>query len=172
MNKPMIKEIMSWVWVVVIAIAVAWFVNSFVIFKVEIPTGSMENTIMIGDKAIVFRMSYLFNKPKRGDIIVFYYPDNEEEVYIKRVMGLPNETIEGKDGIVYIDGEPMEEEAYVKEMLKRDFGPYVVPADCYFMMGDNRNSSEDSRYWDNTFLKRDKIIGKAIFKYPKIEILH
>ena len=170
MNKPMIKEIMSWIWVIAIGIALAWFVNRFVVFKVEIPTGSMENTIMIGDKAIVFRLSYLFKEPQRGDIIVFPYPDNENEVYIKRIIGLPNDTVEGRDGIVYINGEPLEED-YIKETMEWDFGPYEVPEDGYFMMGDNRNSSEDSRYWKNTFLKRNKIMGKEIFKYPKFEML-
>jgi len=164
-NKQVLKEIGSWVILFVIAVAIALFINRFVIFRVEVPTGSMEDTILVGDKVVTFRLSYLFNDPERGDIVVFPYPDNEEEDYIKRIIGLPGETVEGKDGLVYIDGEPLEEH-YIKEEIDRDFGPYEVPEDHYFMMGDNRNESADSRYWDNKFLLKDKIKGKAILKYP------
>ncbi|NLZ83923.1 MAG: signal peptidase I [Clostridiales bacterium] len=165
MNKPIIKEIVSWIMVFVIAIVLAKVVNQFVLFKVSVPTGSMEDTILIGDKVFTQKVTYWFKDPERGDIVVFPYPDDEETDYIKRIMGLPGETIEGIDGLVYIDGEPLDE-SYVKEKLKRDFGPYIVPENHYFMMGDNRNDSNDSRYWDNTFLNRDKIIGKALLKYP------
>jgi signal peptidase I len=165
MNKKILKEIFSWIMVFVIAIGLATFINKVIIFKVEVPTGSMENTIMIGDKVETLRLSYLFSDPKRGDIIVFPYPDDESMDYIKRIIGLPGETIEGIDGYVYIDGEPLEE-SYVTSLLDSDFGPYEIPEDSYFMMGDNRNVSEDARYWENKFLDRDKIKGKAIFKYP------
>lgn len=165
MNKPIIKEILSWIMVLVIAIVIAKLVNQFVLFKVSVPTGSMEDTIMIGDKVFTQKFTYWFKDPERGDIVVFPYPDDEETDYIKRIMGLPGETIEGIDGLVYIDGEPLDE-PYAKEELKGDFGPYIVPENHYFMMGDNRNDSNDSRYWDNTFLNRDKIMGKALLKYP------
>ncbi|MBE5966400.1 MAG: signal peptidase I [Lachnospiraceae bacterium] len=165
MNKGVLKEVISWVMVLVIAVAIAFLINRFVIFKVSVPTGSMENTILVDDKVITFRLSYLFSDPERGDIVVFPFPDNEKEDYIKRIIGLPGETVEGKAGLVYINGEPLEE-PYVREAINRDFGPYEVPEDHYFMMGDNRNESQDSRYWDNKFLERKKIKGKALFKYP------
>ncbi|HHX11450.1 MAG TPA: signal peptidase I [Clostridiales bacterium] len=165
MNKPIIKEILSWIMVLVIAIVIAKLVNQFVLFKVSVPTGSMEDTILIGDKVFTQKVSYWFKDPERGDIVVFPYPDDEDTDYIKRIIGLPGEVISGVDGLVYIDGEPIDE-PYVKEKLKRDFGPYTVPENHYFMMGDNRNDSNDSRYWDNTFLNRDKIMGKALLKYP------
>lgn len=167
MNKSIIKEILSWVMVIVIAIVIAKLVNQFVLFKVSVPTGSMEDTILIGDKVFTQKVSYWFKDPERGDIVVFPYPDDEDIDYIKRIIGLPGETIEGIDGLVYIDGEAVDE-PYVKEKLKRDFGPYTVPENHYFMMGDNRNDSNDSRYWDNTFLNRDKIMGKALLKYPNL----
>lgn len=170
MNNKIVKEIISWVLVFVIAFALATFINKVIILKVEVPTGSMEKTIMIGDKVITLRQAYLFSKPKRGDIIVFPYPDNEKIDYIKRIIGLPGETVEGKaDGLVYIDGKPLKDESYVEAKVE-PFGPYVVPADSYFMMGDNRGVSEDSRYWENKFVKRSKIMGKAIFKYRKFDI--
>lgn len=171
MNKKILKEIFSWVMVFVIAFALAYTINKVVYFKVIVPSASMETTIMTGDKVIAFPLAYKLSKPKRGDIIVFPFPDDEKVDYIKRVMGLPGETIEGKGGLVYIDGVPLNE-PYVKETLNSDFGPYTVPKGCYFMMGDNRNDSADSRFWTNTFVKKDKIKGKAIFKYPKFAWLN
>ncbi len=165
MKNKIVKEIISWVLVFVCAIALATFINKVIILKVEVPTGSMQNTINIGDRVITSRLSYLFSDPKRGDIIVFPFPDDEKMDYIKRIIGLPGETIEGKDGYVYIDGKKLEE-SYVTAKLDEDFGPYVVPKDSYFMMGDHREVSEDSRYWNDKFVKRSKIIGKAILKYP------
>jgi signal peptidase I len=167
MSKKVMKEIISWILIFVIAIVAATLIKEFIIYNVEVPTGSMENTIKIGDRIVTSRLSYLSKDPQRGDIVVFPYPDDEELDYIKRIIGLPGETIEGKDGLVYIDGEPLEE-PYVTEALDSDFGPYEVPKDSYFMMGDNRNNSQDSRYWENKFLSRDKIEGKAIIKYPKL----
>jgi signal peptidase I len=168
MNKKILKEIFSWIMVFVIAIGLATFINKVIIFKVEVPTGSMENTIMVGDKVETLRLSYLFSDPKRGDIVVFPYPDDESMDYIKRIIGLPGETIEGIDGYVYINGEPLEE-SYVTSLLDSDFGPFEIPEDSYFMMGDNRNVSEDARYWENKFVDKDKIKGKAIFKYPEFK---
>lgn len=171
MAKKILKEILSWILVFVIAFAVATFVNRVIILKVKVPTGSMENSIMVGDRVVTLRLSYLFNDPKRGDIVVFPFPDNEEEDYIKRIIGLPGETIEGKQDKegeniqVYVDGVPLEE-PYIKEILEYPFGPFEIPEDSYFMMGDNRNWSEDSRYWENPYVSGDKIKGKAIFKYP------
>lgn len=165
MTKNIIKEILSWVLLFVIAIAISQFVTRVIILQVKVPSGSMENTIMTDDKVVAFRLSYQFKDPQRGDIIVFPFPDNEEVDYIKRIIGLPGETIEGKDGLVYINGEPLEE-PYVTEKLNEDFGPYEIPEESYFMMGDNRNMSEDSRFWEKQYVDRDKIRGKALFKYP------
>lgn len=165
MNNKILKEIISWILVFAFAIIAATLIKTFIIYNVEVPSGSMENTIMIGDRAVTFRLSYLFQDPKRGDIIVFPFPDDEKVDYIKRIIGLPGETIEGKDGYVYINGKPLEE-PYVMAPIDSDFGPYEVPEDSYFMMGDNRNNSADSRFWDIKFVKRDKIEGKALLKYP------
>lgn len=167
MGKKVIKEILSWVIVFAVAFILALLINRFVIFKVEVPSGSMENTIMTGDKVYTFRLSYLFGKPKRGDIVVFPYPDDEEIDYIKRIIGLPGDKIEIREGILYINDDRFEEEYIMEAMDNEDFGPVVVPDDSYFMMGDNRNSSMDSRYWRNKFVERDKIKGKALFKYPQ-----
>ena len=88
---------------------------------------------------------------------------------MKRILALPGETIEGEDGVIYIDGKPLEE-PYIKIKFKQDFGPYKVPRNSYFMMGDNRNNSWDSRFWVNKYVEKDEIIGKAEFEYfPEIK---
>jgi len=171
MKKRIYKEIVSWGLIIVIALILAVFINKVIIFKAEPISGSMENTIMIEEDVITFRLAYLFNPPMRGDIVVFKFPDNEEEDYIKRVIGCPGETIEGKNGLVYIDGVAIEED-YITEALDNDFGPYQVPEDSYFMMGDNRNASVDSREWNNKFVSKDKIYGKVLFKFPSFKKLY
>lgn len=171
MTNKVIKEIFSWVMVFVIAIAIATVINKCVIYKISSPTGSMENTFMIGEKVVTYRLAYLFSDPKRGDIVVFQAPDSPEEDYVKRVIGLPGETVEIKDGSVYIDGKPLEE-TYLKEPMTGEFGPFVVPEGHYFMMGDNRNISYDARYWENKYVAKDKIRGKALFKYPDFKWLN
>lgn len=163
--KKLWKEILQWVIVIIITIAVVFVINRFVIYKVSSPTESMENTIMIGDKVYTYRLAYLFGDPERGDIVVFEFPDDPSQDYLKRVIGLPGDKVEVIDGVVHINDEPLEED-YLKEDPEGDFGPVTVPEGKYFMMGDNRNVSFDSREWENKFVAKDKIIGKAIFKYP------
>ena len=167
------KELIDIIKTIVIAIIVAFIITNFIIVNAIVPTGSMKNTIMPNDRLIAFRLSYLFSSPERGDIIVFRAPDDEEMLYVKRIIGMPGETINIIDGKVYINDseQPLDDEYIMEEMLG-SFGPYTVPEDSYFMLGDNRNDSQDSRYWDNTFLPKDNILGKAVFKYyPKIEAL-
>lgn len=163
-SKKIIKEIFAWVLTVVLAVAAAKVINTYVILKAEVPTGSMEHTIEPDDCVLGFKLAYILSDPKRGDIIIFPYPDNPEVTYVKRIIGLPGETVEIKDGYVYINGTRLKEE-YLAEEMRGEYGPYVVPAGCYFMMGDNRNSSADSRKWKNTFLKEEDIMAKVLFRY-------
>ena len=179
------KEVVSWVRMFVIVIAVVFVLTQFVIINVRVPSGSMENTIMTKDRLIGFRFSYWFDEPQRGDIILFSYPVDEKQTYIKRVIGLPGETVEIRDGKIYIDGssEPLEED-YLKETWtwENDGYTFKVPEGCYFVLGDNRNDSEDGRFWAQialnegkastpeeaepySYVKKDEIKGKAIFKY-------
>lgn len=168
MSKFFKSEVFSWIKTIVLAVLLAAIINRFVIVNAKVPTGSMENTIMTNDRFVALRLSYWFGEPERGDVVVFKYPDNEDVLYVKRVIGLPGETITIKDGRVYINDseEPLADE-YVKEEPYGDFGPYTVPEGSYFMMGDNRNNSLDSRYWQNKFVEEDKILGKVVFKYYK-----
>ena len=164
------KEIFEWVKIIVSAALIAFVLNTFIIANSEVPSGSMENTIMTGDRVIGSRLSYRFEDPKRGDIAIFRFPDNEKIYYVKRIIGLPGETVDIVDGKVYINGsdEPLDE-PYIREpMIPEEPMHLEVPENCYFMMGDNRNYSMDARRWENTYVKRDKIIAKVLFRYfPK-----
>lgn len=164
------SEVLEWVIVIVVSAVLAFLLSKFVIVNAKIPSASMEPTIMTGDRLIGNRLAYINDDPQRGDVVIFLYPDNENEYFIKRVIGLPGETVTVKGGKVYIDDadEPLDESAYIKTTPVGDFGPYEVPEGAYFMMGDNRNNSMDSRYWNHKFVYRKKILGKAWVRYfPK-----
>ena len=162
--KKITKEVLAWVLTIVLAILAAKLINAYVIIKAEVPTGSMEHTIEVDDCILGFQLAYLVQEPERGDIVIFPFPDNPETIYVKRIIGLPGETVEIKNGFVYIDGEPIEE-PYLKEEMLGEYGPYVVPEGCYFMLGDNRNSSADARKWQNTYVEEEKIMAKVLFRY-------
>jgi signal peptidase I len=113
-------------------------------------------------------LSYLISEPERGDIVIFKFPDDESQKFIKRIIGLPGEKVVIEDGKIYInDAEVPLEETYLKEEWVVGTGPYEfnVPEGCYFVMGDNRNDSNDARFWDNTYVTAAEIIGKAEFIY-------
>ena len=160
------KEIISWIQVIAAAVVIALVLNNFIIANSRVPTGSMENTIMSHSRVIGSRLSYLAGNPDRGDVAIFRFPDDESVYYVKRVIGLPGETVEVVDGKVYINGsETSLDEPYLPEPMEGSYGPYEVPEGCYFMMGDNRNNSLDARFWDNTFVKKEKIVAKVLFCY-------
>ena len=162
---------------IIIVVVIVTLVNSVVLINAKIPSESMEKTIMTGDRIFGFRLAYGLNldffgheiskkikDPERFDIVIFKYPDDESVDYLKRIIGLPGETVEIIRGKVYINGELLDE-PYLSEEPTGDFGPYQVPEDSYFMLGDNRAVSKDSRYWHNTYVKKDKIIAKAFVMY-------
>ena len=159
-------EVWDYVKMIIIVVVVVLVVNNVVLINAKIPSESMENTIMTGDRVIGNRFAYSFSDPQRFDIIIFRYPDDERQLFIKRIIGLPGETVEIRDGKIYLNGsdEPLED-VQTKETMVGSFGPYTVPENSYFVMGDNRNDSKDSRYWTNTFVTKDEILGKAIFRY-------
>ena len=171
------KEIFSWIRIIVVAVVIAFVINNFIIMNDNVPTGSMMNTIMKGDRMIGLRTSYWLSDPKRGDIVIFINPDydenspKEEKYYVKRVIGLPGEKVTIKDAKIYInDSDKPLDEPYLPEEWVYVNGSdeeltYQVPEGCYFMLGDNRNNSSDARFWNNTYLKRENVIAKAVFKY-------
>ena len=148
------KEIISWIEVIVAAVVIALALNTFIIVNATVPSGSMENTIHPGDRLFGLRLTYLFKEPQRGDIVVFRYPVDyslgKKTNYIKRIIGLPGETVEIREGKIYINGsdEPLDE-PYLKEEWKvaNDGFVFEIPEDSYLMLGDNRNNSSDARYW-------------------------
>lgn len=172
-KSHIMREIASYIFIVAAAFALACLCNRFLIVNARIPSGSMIPTITQGNRIIGNRLAYINSEPRRGDVVVFYYPDDESQKFIKRIIGLPGETIFISDGVVYIDGQPLDESAYLTVETYGVSGPFTIPDDCYFMMGDNRNSSNDSRFWTNHFVHKDKIIAKALFcYYPSFHAIH
>ena len=182
-------EILSWIKLILIILICTFLLRRYVIVNAEVPSSSMENLIEPGDRLVGFRMAYLKEEPKRFDVIIFRYPVDESQSFIKRVIGLPGETVEIREGKIYIDGssEPLEED-YLKEewTVNNDGYVFQVPDDSYLVLGDNRNVSLDARYWADealeygvaateseaekySYVSRDAILGKAEFKYwPKV----
>lgn len=164
------REIGSFVGPFVLAFLVAFFLKEYIIINADIPSGSMENTIMTGDRLIGNRLAYLFGEPERGDIIIFKYPDDETQLFVKRIIGMPGETVTIEDAKVYVgtdETKTLLEEPYLKEEWVVGTGPYAfeIPDGSYLVMGDNRNDSKDARYWVNTYVDANKIKGKAVFIY-------
>lgn len=174
-QKNPVKDIVDFMLPIVLAIILAIVLKTLVFANAVVPTESMVNTIQANDRIIASRLAYVTSKPERYDIVIFHYPDDESQYYVKRVIGLPGETVQIIDGIVYVtqtDGNTIQlEDDFVTNCVPTgNYGPYTVPEDSYFMLGDNRNNSQDSRFWDNTYVKKNKIIGKVKFKYyPEFE---
>lgn len=172
-KKSAATEILTFLLPTFIALLIALGLRGFVFTNTTVPTGSMLNTIEIGSRLIGSKLSYSFGQdPERYDIVIFKYPDNEKQEYVKRVIGLPGETVEIIDGKVYINGSktPLKDNFVTTGTPKGNYGPYKVPKGCYFMLGDNRSNSNDSRFWENQFVKEEKIIAKVVFQYyPSFE---
>ena len=170
-ENKLLKFAKDWVVPVVAAMVIAILINKFLFFKVEVPTGSMIPTVMIDDQIFVKRI-YDKSKIERGDIVVFE-KEGEKELLLKRVIGLPGENVEVKDGgKVYIDGELLDE-PYVKNPDSLT-GIFTVPMDSYLMMGDNRAKSKDARMWEDPYTPEENIIAEAglrIYPFTEIEFL-
>ncbi|GFN23956.1 signal peptidase I [Thermanaeromonas sp. C210] len=147
----------------VIAAVLAMIIRAFLITPFWIPSGSMEPTLYPGDRILVNRLVYRFSEPQRGDVVVFRYPLEPNRDYVKRVIAVGGDTIEAHDNKIYVNGQPLNESYLPPGVVHSDFGPIKVPADSYFVMGDNRNISSDSRVWGP--LERRFVIGKAAFIY-------
>ena len=186
------KELLSWVEIIVVAVLISLFLTRVVLVNALVPSSSMETLISPGDRLFGNRLTYKFKDPERFDVVIFKYPVDEGENYIKRVIGLPGETVTIEDAKIYIDDSatPLEENYLPEEwVIENDGFVFEVPQDCYLMLGDNRNVSEDARYWAEeayeqgladsvedgesyTYVSRDKILGKAMFTYwPRFQLL-
>jgi signal peptidase I len=193
--KPFVKSTLrEYFESIVVAVILALFIRTFVVQAFKIPTGSMENNLLIGDHLLVNKFVFgptasslertllPVGEIRRGDVLVFKYPEQPDRDFIKRIIGLPGDTLELKAKKVYINGQPIDE-PYVHFLeppregadehevtsfdVRERYGPVTVPEGQYFAMGDNRDNSQDSRYWG--FLPRDYVKGRALLIYWSYE---
>jgi len=183
MNKPKSK-LREYIEAILLAIVIAFFIRTFVIQAYKIPSGSMKPTLQIGDHILVSKFNYgvklpflrstliPIGTPKRGDILVFIYPEDRSKDFIKRLIGLPGDTIEIRNKKILLNGLPSNDThgVYVDNLIipgsvqpRDNFGPVTVPEDSIFVMGDNRDESYDSRFWG--FVKMKDVLGKALIIY-------
>jgi signal peptidase I len=186
MSEPRKHPFVEFLEAISVAVVLALVIRTFIVQAYTIPSGSMLETLQIGDYLLVNKFSYgvkipfthdyLLERsgPEHGDIIVFEFPDNPDVDYIKRVIGVPGDVIEVRDKEVYRNGQRLEEPYAVHgdpgyQMRRDNFGPVTVPGGSYFCLGDNRDFSQDSRFWQNTFVRKEAIRGKALFIYWSME---
>lgn len=173
-KKSMQREIFEWIMVFVVAAAMAFVVRTFIFEPVRVDGSSMLNTLENNEFMIATKFDYLMGDPQRFDIVICDYPNTDDGMYrVKRVIGLPGETIELRDGNLYVDGEIVEQNF---DMTPNEtyFGPFTVPQEHYFVMGDNRNNSKDSRSPMVGALSRDMIKGHVravVFPFNKARII-
>lgn len=161
-------ELKEWIQSAVIAIVLAFIIKMFLFDFVMVQGSSMFPTLVEGDRLIVNKIGYTIGEPDYGDIVILSYSDSVE--YVKRVIGEGGDTIEIKDMVVYRNGEPLAED-YINTSPYEDFAKVTVPPGTYFVMGDNRANSSDSRYPSLGFVEKDAIDGKVIFRiWPFTEI--
>lgn len=177
----MIRRALEYVAVVTVAVALALVVQAYLVKPYLVPTPSMATTLQPGDRVLVDRVSYRLHGPRRGDIVVFHSPDGAAVTLVKRLVGLPGETLQVRGGRLYVDGRPLREPYVHRTAGKADptapadpvdgtmrrpwslLKPYTVPAESYFVMGDNRSESSDSREWG--VVRRGDLIGAARVVY-------
>ncbi|MBE5865569.1 MAG: signal peptidase I [Lachnospiraceae bacterium] len=179
MKKKILQELLSTGLYLLFVLLLTWLLITFVIQRTEVDGSSMEGTLSHGDNLFVDKISYRFNEPERFDIIVFPFQYQEDTYYIKRIIGLPGETVQiDEQGNIYINGEILKE-SYGLEVIKpenigRAAQPITLGEDEYFVMGDNRNNSSDSRTEVVGNIHRDDIIGRAwvrIWPFEKMGVL-
>ena len=167
-TKQKRKDIVGWVIYIAVLLAIIITFRCFLMIG-RVPSESMEPTLMVHDWLIGDRHAYEEEKPQRGDIVMFYQKD-ENETMVKRVVGLPGETVSFVGGKVYINGEPLDESAYLDDTVETDCGgedkTFTVPEGSYFMLGDNREISLDARYWKHTYITTDDMKSKEILIIP------
>lgn len=169
-ESSILRELGGWILYILIIIGLTYLIITFVGQRTRVSGSSMETTLHNGDNLIVDKLSYRFRDPKRYDIIVFPYKYEENTYYIKRIIGMPGETLQIKDGYVYIDGEQLTSDIYGNELIEDPQTaeePVTLGEDEYFVMGDNRNHSMDSRDPSVGVLKKSALMGRAWVRiYP------
>jgi signal peptidase I len=179
MSEKKKSKVREYAETLIIALLIALFVRAFLVQAFKIPSSSMEPTLLVGDHILVNKFIYgiripligekvfQFSKPKRGDVIVFKFPGDRSKDYIKRIIGLPGDTLEIRDRKIYINDRMIEDPWGVFNAwgpsARDNYGPERIPPDFLFVMGDNRNNSQDSRYWG--FVPFNDVLGKAFIMY-------
>lgn len=166
----MLRTILGYILYILVIIGLTWMIVTFVGQRTRVSGQSMETTLQDGDNLIVDKISYRFHDPSRYDIIVFPYKYEENTFYIKRIIGLPGETVQVKDGYTYINGKKLTNDIYGREVMDEPGiaeEPIKLGSDEYFVLGDNRNHSQDSRDPYVGVLKRSDLMGRAFVRiYP------
>ena len=169
-SKSMLRTILGYILYILVIIGLTWMIVTFVGQRTRVSGQSMETTLQDGDNLIVDKISYRFHDPSRYDIIVFPYKYEENTFYIKRIIGLPGETVQVKDGYTYINGKKLTSDIYGREVMDEPGiaeEPIKLGSDEYFVLGDNRNHSQDSRDPYVGVLKRSDLLGRAFIRiYP------
>ena len=171
MDKATIKrEIREWVHSIIVALILTLIIRTFIVQAFKIPSGSMRPTLMEGDKLFVNKYRYRFEAPQRGDIVVFKYPSDPKKDFIKRLVAFEGETVEIRDGKIYVNDEPLTDPASFGRFYYYNHDPYggpnekiQVPADSYYVLGDNSANSTDSRFWG--FVPKKNLLGNAFFRW-------
>ena len=176
-EKSIMRELFGWVLYILIVVGLTYLILTYVGQRTRVSGHSMETTLSDGDNLIVDKLSYRFGDPKRYDIIVFPYKYKENTYYIKRIIGLPGETVQVTDGYAYIDGELLESDVYGAEIMDNSGiagEPLTLDEDEYFVLGDNRNNSSDSRDPSVGILTREDLLGRAwirIYPFDKMGVI-
>ena len=164
------REAKEWVHSIVVAMILTLIIRTFVIQAFKIPSGSMRPTLLEGDKLFVNKYVYRFEAPKRGDIIVFKYPADPKKDFIKRLVGLSGETVEIRDGKIYVNDQALDDPASFGKFYYYNHDPFggpdtkiKVPDDSYYVLGDNSANSTDSRFWG--FVPKKSVLGKAFLRW-------
>ena len=167
-NLPLVREVLSWIVELVVVIGLAYVLVSFFGIRTNVVGQAMEQTLENDDDILVNKFAYIISKPKQGDVIVFLPNGNKKShSYVRRVVAVPGDTVQIKDGALYVNDELYKESTDVASMEDAGIASDAVKLekDEYFVLGDNRNNSEDSRYANIGNVKRDYIIGKAWFRF-------
>lgn len=162
--QPVKSQIREYIESLVVAVVLALLIILFVAQSFRVEGESMVPTLRDGERLLVDKVTYRFRPPRRGEIIVFPFPADPRRKFIKRVVGLPGDTIEIRDRKLLVNGQPVEED-YIRGPMYQSYGPITVPEGTVFVLGDNRNVSEDSRFRDVGPIALDKIIGRALIVY-------
>lgn len=162
-KKDSIREIKEWIQTIIIAAVLALLIRSFIFEIILVDGSSMVPTLSDRDRVFVNKITYLFERPQHGDIIIFKTPEDNKSNYVKRLIGLPGDSIKIENGVVYLNGEPLDE-PYIAAPPFNDYAEVVVPEDTFFALGDNRNDSKDSRDSHIGFISMKNLVGKAVLR--------